>query len=76
MTYLETLKEVSCSTKKQVDFSSNSVNHEIAIYQSLDAFKLVESYKNGELKDGKLKDISAKLDAEDNPVIMLIKHKK
>jgi hypothetical protein len=27
------------------------------------------------LKDGKLKEIAAELDAEDNPVIMLVKHR-
>jgi hypothetical protein len=49
------------------------VNHEIESWQPLEAHLLVESYKKGELK-GKLKEIAAKLDEEDNPVIMLIKH--
>ena len=52
------------------------VNHEIESWQPLEAHQLVESYKKGELKEGKLKEIAAKLDEEDNPVIMLIKHKK
>ena len=53
------------------------VNHsEIAYIQKIEAYQLVESYKNGQLKDGKLKEIASKLDAEDNPVIMLMKHKK
>jgi hypothetical protein len=52
------------------------VNHDIELYQPLEALELVESYEKGELKDGKLKEIAAKLDEEDNPVIMLIKHKK
>ena len=51
------------------------VNHEIESWQSLEAYQLVESYKKGELKEGKLKEIASKLDAEDNPVIMLVKHK-
>lgn len=51
------------------------VNHEIESWQPLEAHQLVESYKKGELK-GKLKEIAATLDEEDNPVIMLIKHKK
>ena len=53
-----------------------TLNDEIAYLRTLDAYRLVESYKNGELKDGKLKDIAAKLDEEDNPVIMLVKHKR
>ena len=52
------------------------VNHEIESWQAIEAYQLVESYKKGELKNGKLKDIAAKLDEEDNPVIMLVKHKK
>ena len=51
------------------------VNHEIESWQPIQAHQLVESYKKGELK-GKLKEIASKLDEEDNPVIMLIKHKK
>jgi hypothetical protein len=51
------------------------VNHEIESWQLLEAHRLVESYEKGELK-GQLKDIAATLDEEDNPVIMLIKHKK
>jgi hypothetical protein len=50
-------------------------NHEIAACKILDAAELVESYKKGELK-GRLKEIAATLDENDNPVIMLIKHKK
>ena len=51
-------------------------NHEIAACLRLESFSLVEDYKKGILKDGKLKEIAATLDVEDNPVIMLIKHKK
>ena len=50
-------------------------NSEIIFRQTLDAYKLVEYYKKGELK-GRLKEIAATLDEEDNPVIMLVKHKK
>ena len=63
------------SEKKYVSMGSKPVNHEIAIYQSLEAYQLVEAYEKGELK-GRLKEIAATLDAEDNPVIMLVKHKK
>ena len=52
------------------------VNREIVAWQRLEAYQLVDSYKKGELNEGKLKEIAATLDAEDNPVIMLIKHKK
>jgi hypothetical protein len=52
------------------------LNQEIDSWMPLESYELVESYKKGELKDGKLKEIASKLDAEDNPVIMLIKHKK
>ncbi|MDR0395007.1 MAG: 6-bladed beta-propeller [Tannerella sp.] len=63
------------SNKKQVYMNSDPVNAEIATWQPLDADRLVESYKKGELK-GKLKEIAATLDEESNPVIMLLKHKK
>ena len=53
------------------------VNHaEIAYQQKIEAYRLVDDYQNGRLKDGKLKEIASHLDAEDNPVIMLVKHKK
>lgn len=51
------------------------VNNEVETSQSLAAHELVSSYEKGELK-GRLKEIAAKLDPEDNPVIMLIKYKK
>jgi hypothetical protein len=41
----------------------------------LEPFELIESYEKGELK-GKLKEIAATLDEDDNPVIMLVKRKK
>ena len=50
-------------------------NDKIVFSVTLDAYQLVEAYEKGELK-GKLKEIAAKLDEEDNPVIMLVKHKK
>jgi hypothetical protein len=63
------------SNKKQVSMTSGFVNAEIAIWQLLEADHLVESHEKGELK-GRLKEIAATLDEEDNPVIMLVKHKK
>ena len=53
-----------------------TISKDIAFYEILEAYKLVDAYKKGELKDGKLKEIASTLDVEDNPVIMLVKHKK
>ena len=64
------------SIKKEIYMNLlRPVNHEIESWQPLEAFQLVESYEKGELK-GRLKEIAATLDKEDNPVIMLIKHKE
>jgi hypothetical protein len=64
------------SSKKTVNMSVRTRNKEIAFWQKIEAYQLVESYKKGEIKNGKLKEIASKLDEEDNPVIMLVKHKK
>ena len=50
-------------------------NSDIAFLHIFDAYYLVDAYKDGKLQ-GKLKEIAANLDEEDNPVIMLVKHKK
>jgi hypothetical protein len=65
------------TSKKEISMNvfRPPTNHEIETWKSLEAYQLVESYKKGELK-GKLKEIAAKLDEDDNPVIMLVKHKK
>lgn len=64
------------STKKEMYMNAlRPVNNEIESWQSLEAHQLIESYRKGELK-GNLKEIAATLNEEDNPVIMLIKHKK
>ena len=62
-------------SNKKLFINSPPVNHEIATWQSLEAYQLVEALKKGDLK-GRLKEIAATLDEEDNPVIMLVKHKK
>jgi len=62
-------------SSKRIGFNSTPINHEIATWQSLQAYQLVEAYKKGDLK-GKLKEIAATLDEDDNPVLMLAKHKK
>jgi hypothetical protein len=56
-------------------FVTRSVNQEIDSWHILEAYQLVEAYKNGELK-GRLKEIAAELDEDSNPVIMILKHKK
>jgi hypothetical protein len=63
------------SNKRQVSMDTRPVSGEIATWQNLNADHLVEYYRNGKLK-GRLKEIAATLAEEDNPVIMLIKHKK
>jgi hypothetical protein len=63
------------SNKKQIDMMTAPVNAEIATWQRLEAFDLVEACEKGELK-GRLKEIAAGLDEDSNPVIMLIKHRK
>jgi hypothetical protein len=73
--YEYTLCNGDYSNKKIVDMIQKNINDGIVFWQKIESFELVESYKKGELK-GKLKDIAAELDAEDNPVIMLVKNKK
>lgn len=63
------------TNEKEAFLKSYPINSEIPSRQYLEAGELVEDYEKGVLK-GKLKEIAAKLDPEDNPVIMLIKHKK
>lgn len=63
------------SNKKKVPLNLEAVNQEIAIYQPLNAFDLIEANEKGQLK-GRLKEIAAELDEESNPVIMLVKYKK
>jgi hypothetical protein len=64
------------SNKQRVNMAaSETKNGEIAFWQKIESYELVESYKKGELK-GKLKDVAAGLDEESNPVIMLVKNKQ
>ena len=64
------------SPPKEIYMSmTKPVNHEIDSWYPLEAYQLVWAYRNGDLKD-KLKEIAAGLKEDDNPVIMLIKHKK
>lgn len=61
--------------KKNVDMIYHLVNDKIAVWQNLTADQLVEAYQKDALK-GKLKEIAAGLDEEDNPVLMLVKYRK
>jgi hypothetical protein len=58
-----------------VPYLTRPLNAEIAFWQKLESYQLVEDYGKGLLK-GRLKEIAAELDAESNPVIMLAKHRK
>ena len=68
------LYNADITNKTEVDISG-PCNNEIIFIESIDAYRLVEYYKKGELK-GRLEEIAATLDEDDNPVIMLVKHKK
>jgi hypothetical protein len=70
-----TVHNADYSYKNIVNMVLSPQSSEIAFYHKIEPYGLVDSYKKGELK-GKLKEIASKLDPEDNPVIMLIKHKK
>lgn len=61
--------------EREAFLKSRPLNNEVPSCQFLEAGELVRDYEGGRLK-GKLKEVAATLDPEDNPVIMLIKHKK
>ena len=63
------------SYKGPVNFGRSASTDEIAFCQKIEADDLFDAYKEGQLK-GKLKEIAAGLKEEDNPVLMLVKHKK
>ena len=73
--YNYTVVNSDYSTKKTLDFSAFNSNKTIAFWQKLEPHELIELNKKGELK-GTLKEIASKLNEEDNPVIMLVKHKQ
>ena len=70
-----TVRNNDYTDKRFVSMKSGPVSDEICAWQLIEAYQLVEDYEKGLLK-GRLKEIAAKLDEEDNPVIMLVKHKK
>ncbi|MBC5633408.1 6-bladed beta-propeller [Parabacteroides hominis] len=51
------------------------INSKGELWATLNAFELCKDYKKGKLK-GKLKEVAATLDEDDNRVVMLVKHKK
>lgn len=62
--------------KRAVAMTAKPINREIEDVTTLHAPRLVETYQEGLLKEGKLKEIVSRLDEEDNAVIMLVKQKK
>ena len=63
------------SIKTTVDMSQQRrVDDDIAFWYKYEAYELVEAYEKGVLK-GRLNEIAAGLNAESNPVIMLVKEK-
>jgi len=76
--YQYTVSNDDYTTPKTLEFSLgpfSNMNNEIAYLQKIEADDLVEAYEKGHLK-GKLKEVAANLKEEDNPVIMLVKHKR
>ncbi|WP_293740179.1 6-bladed beta-propeller [uncultured Parabacteroides sp.] len=73
--YQVTVYNGDYAEKRSVAMTAKSINHDIEGATTLNAPRLVEIYKKGQLKDGPLKEIASKLDEEDNPVIMLVKQK-
>ena len=51
------------------------INSKGELWATINAFDLCEDYKKGKLK-GKLKEVAATLEEDDNRVIMLVKHRK
>lgn len=60
---------------REENLSKQNVSNKLAFYQALPADELIEAQENGKLK-GKLSDIAAHLDIEDNPVVMIVKPKE
>ena len=63
------------SDKRQVSmFQKTADNSKIAFWLKIEAHELINDFKKGVL-NGKLKEIAAKLNEDDNPIIMLVKYK-
>ena len=63
------------TNKKEAFLLNKPLKGDIPSWQYLEAWELVQDYKNGNLQ-GHLREIAATLDEEENPVIMLIKRKR
>ena len=63
------------TNEQEAFLKSRPLNGKIPTWQYLEAWELVKNYEAGKLK-GRLKEVASKLNEDDNPVIMLIKHKK
>ena len=73
--YRVTVYNDDYAEKRTVAVTARSINRETEDVAVLNAPRLVEIYRKGNLKDGKLKEIASRLNEEDNPVIMLVKQK-
>jgi hypothetical protein len=75
--YTFTLVNADFSTKRFVNISFAEISYlqDVAFWQKLEAYELIEANEKGELK-GKLKEVAAELNDDSNPVIMLIKYRK
>ena len=60
---------------REENLSKQNVSNKLAFYQALPADELIEAQEDGKLK-GKLSDIAAHLNIEDNPVVMIVKPKE
>lgn len=72
--YQITLLNNDYAGRKENMFLRN-LSNKITFHATLDVSELMEANKKGKL-NGKLKEITSKLDEESNPVIMLVKNKK
>ena len=73
--FVSTVYNGDFSNKRQVSmFQETADNSEIAFWHKIEAYELVDDFKKGVL-NGRLKEIAAELDEEDNPIIVLIKYK-
>ena len=64
------------TNESYVDLMQNPVNGgRVAAYGLLSADGLVDAYQKGHLKEGPLKESAAKLEVEDNQVLMVMKYK-
>ncbi|MDR0962545.1 MAG: 6-bladed beta-propeller [Mediterranea sp.] len=73
-TYKVTIANSDYAKARSVSMTENPVNGKIATYQLLNVDRLIEAYENDELQ-GALKEITSRLNEDDNPVIMVMTQK-